>query len=219
MWRMNTVPTIVVGRHIKPESVLSNNLLLSAMASGSGESLFDQYNLSSFDTENLMPNNVANTTPGRSDCASRSSPAARLYLNSPPSSLKNWGQVDPDLRDYHSNPMGISSTFWIPDITDWWRQQEELHSRYVDHSTVARDIFSIIQHGVGVEASFSLGWDVIVCRQSKIPGENLRETDIVRQVALAINGISAVDDPALDMKPQKTTRKWRQSQRTQHCTE
>ena len=53
--------------------------------------------------------------------------------------------------------MEISSIFWIPDITDWWRQPEETHSKYTDHVDLLRDIFSIIPHGVGVEASFPLG--------------------------------------------------------------
>jgi hypothetical protein len=101
--------------------------------------------------------------------------ATRLYFNSPPEAPKNWGQINPNLNDYHSDPMEISSTFWIPDITDWWRQQEETHSKYADLSNVVRDIFSIIPHGVGVESSFSLGRDVIGWRQSKTTGETLRE--------------------------------------------
>jgi hypothetical protein len=124
--------------------------------------------------------------------------AARLYLNSPPEAPKNWGQINPNLNDYHSDPMEISSTFWIPDITDWWRQQEETHSKYADLSNVARDIFSIIPHGVGVEASFSLGRDVIGWRQSKTTGETLREKVVVRQFARANNGILAGTDSELD---------------------
>jgi hypothetical protein len=31
-------------------------------------------------------------------------------------------QINPNLYDYHSNPREIKSTFWIPDITDWWHQ-------------------------------------------------------------------------------------------------
>jgi hypothetical protein len=91
--------------------------------------------------------------------------------------------------------MEISSTFWIPDVTDWWRQQEETHSTYADLSNVARDIFSIIPHGVGVEASISLGRDVIGWRQSKTTGETLREKVVVRQFAPAKNGILAGTDP------------------------
>jgi hypothetical protein len=79
--------------------------------------------------------------------------------------------------------MEISSTFWIPDISDWWRQQEETHSNYADLSNVAHDIFSVILHGVGVEANFSLGRDVIGWRQSKTTGDTLPEKVIVTQFA------------------------------------
>jgi len=113
--------------------------------------------MSGDDEEYLMPNNVAKMTPGRSDCAARSLTATRLYLNSPPELPQNWGQINPNLNDYHSDPMEISRTFWLPGITDWWRQQEETHSKYTNLSNVAHDIFSIIPHSVGVEASYSLG--------------------------------------------------------------
>jgi hypothetical protein len=63
---------------------------------------------------------------------------------------------------------------------------------------VAHDIFSIIPHGVRVEASFSLGQDVINWRQSKTTGETLRERVVVRQFARAINGILAGTDAELD---------------------
>jgi hypothetical protein len=123
---------------------------------------------------------------------------ARLYLNSPPEAPTNWGQINPNLNDYHSDPMESSSTCWIPDITDWWRQQEETHSKYADLSNVARDIFSIIPHRVRVETSFSLGRDVIGWRQSKTTGETLREKVIVRQFARANNGILVCTDRELD---------------------
>jgi len=182
----------------KLETVPSSNLVPSAMASGSYQLSFDPYDLSSDDEEYLTPNNVPEMTPGRSDRAARLLTAARLYLNSPPEAPKNWGQIHPNLNDYHSDPMEISSTFWIPDITDWWRQQEEMHSKYADLSNVARDIFSIIPHGVGVEASFSLGRDVIGWRQSKTTGETLREKVVVRQFARANNGILAGTDREFD---------------------
>jgi len=102
--------------------------------------------------------------------------------------------MNPNLSVYHSDPIEISSTFSIPDRTDWWRQQEETHSKYPDLSNVAHDIFSIIPHGVGVEASFSLGRDVIGWRQSKTTGETICENVIVRQFARANNGILAGTD-------------------------
>jgi len=181
----------------KLETIPSSNLVHSAMASGSYQSFFDPYDLSSDDEEYLTPNNVAETTPGQSDRAASLLTAARLYLNSPPEAPKNWGQINPNLHDYHSNPMEIRSTFSLPHITDWWRKQEETHSKYADHSDVACDIFSIIPHGVGVEASFSLGRDVIGWRQSKTSGETLHEKVIVRQFARANNGILAGTDPKL----------------------
>jgi len=182
----------------KLQSLPSSNHISSATASRSCQSSFDPYNLSSDDEEYLTPNNGAETTPGQSNRAVRLLTAARLYLNSPPEALKNWGQINPNLNDYHSDPMEFSSTFWIPDITNWWCQQEETHSKYADLSNVARDIFSIIPHGVGVEASFSLGRDVIGWRQSKTTGETLREKVVVRQFARANNGILAGTDPELD---------------------
>jgi len=180
------------------ETIPSSNLVPSPMASGSNHSSVDPYDSSSDDEEYLTPTNMAETTPARSDRAARLSTAARLQSNSPPEAPKNWGQINPNLNDYHSDPMEISSTFWIPDITDWWRQQVETHSQYADLSNVVRDIFSIIPHGVGVEDSFSLGRDVIGWRQSKTTGETLREKVIVRQFARANNGILAGTDPELD---------------------
>jgi hypothetical protein len=118
---------------------------------------------------------VTETSPGRSDHAACLLTAGRLFLNSLPESPKNWGQVNQNVNDYHSDPKEISSTFWLPDITDWLRQQEDTHSKYADLCNVARDIFSIIQHGVGVEASFSLGQNVIGWRQFKTSGETLRQ--------------------------------------------
>jgi len=144
-----------------PESVPSSNLIISAMASGSGQSSFDPYGLSSEDAQYLTPNNVAETTSGQSDDAARSLTTARLHLNSPPEAPTNWGQNNPNLNDYHSGPMEISSTFWIPDIADWWCQQEETHSKYAHLHNAAHDIFSIIPRGVVVEAGVSLGRYVI----------------------------------------------------------
>jgi hypothetical protein len=94
--------------------------------------------------------------------------------------------------------MEISSTFWLPDIINWWRQQDETHSKYANQSNVARVIFSIASHGVGVDASFSLWQDVIGWRQSNTTGETIRETVVVRQFARANSGLLAGDDPVSD---------------------
>ena len=111
----------------KLETVLSSNLVPSATASVSYQPSFDPYDLSSGDEEYLTPNNVPETTPRQSDRTAHTLTAARLYLNSLPEAPKNWGQINQNRNDYHSDPMEIRSTFWIPDITDWWCQQEETH--------------------------------------------------------------------------------------------
>jgi hypothetical protein len=113
--------------------------------------------LSPNNEEYVTPNNVAEMTPGRSDRTVHLLTAAMLYLSSPPDAPKHWVEINPNCNDYHSDPMEICSTFWILDITDWWGQQAEMHSKYTDVSNVACDIFSIIPHGIGVAASFSLG--------------------------------------------------------------
>jgi len=167
------------------------------MGSGSGHSSYDPYDWSSDDDKYFMPEYVAETTCGRSDRAAHLLTAARLCPNSPAELRQNWGQINPNLNDYDSDPMEISSTCWLPDITIWWRQQEETHSMYADLSNVARNIFSIIPRGVGVEASFSLGREVIGWRQSKTTGGTLRENIIVEEFARANDGLLAGDDPVL----------------------
>jgi len=182
----------------KHESLPRSNLIPSETVSGSCQSSYDPYDLSSDDEEYLMPNNVAETTPAQSNREVRSLTAARLYLNSPPEAPKNRGQIEPNLTDYHSDRMGISSTFWLPDITDMWGRQEEPHTKYADLSNVGRNIFSIIPHGVGVEASFSLGRDDTGGRQSKTTGETLHKQLVVKQFARATHRIWAGADPLSD---------------------
>jgi len=131
------------------------------MVLGPCQSSFDPEDVSSDDEEYLTPNNMDKTTPGRSDRAACSLTAARLYFELPPEATRNCGQIDPNLNDYHSDPMEISSTLQLPDITDWWCQQQEMHSKYANVPKPGCDIFWIIPHGVGVEASFSLGRDFI----------------------------------------------------------
>jgi len=151
----------------RPESLPSCNLVRSVTASRSCQSSFDPYDSSSDDEGYLMPTDVAEMTPGQSVHGACILTAARLYLNLPPEAPKIWGQINPSLNEYHSDPMEISRTFGLSDITDWWCQQEETHSSYTHLSNVVHDIFSIIPHGVGVVDSYSLGRDVFGCRQSK----------------------------------------------------
>jgi len=71
-------------------------------------------------------------------------------------------------NDYCTDLMGIITTFWILEITDWWHWQEEMHSKYTNLSNVARDMFCTIPHSVGAEASFSLG-EMLSAGSSQIP--------------------------------------------------
>jgi hypothetical protein len=63
---------------------------------------------------------------------------------------------------------------------------------------VGRNIFSIIPHGFGVEASFSVGQGVISWGQSKNTCETLHENAISRQFACTHDGIWASANPELD---------------------
>jgi len=69
------------------------------MAFESGQFAHDPYDLSSDDEEYLMPNNVAEMTPGLSDRAARLLTAARLYLHSPSELPQYRGQINPNLDD------------------------------------------------------------------------------------------------------------------------
>jgi hypothetical protein len=119
-------------------------------------------------------------------------------LNAPPELPQHWGQNNLNLNNYHSDPMEIGSTFWLPDITDWWWQQEETHPKFDDFSNGARDRFSIISHGIRVEASLSYGRNLIRWRQSKTTGESLCVRVVVMQCGRANSGLLAGDDPLLD---------------------
>lgn len=54
-----------------------------------------------------------------------------------------------------------------------------MHSTYADLANAAWDMFSIIPHGVGVDASFSLGLDVIGWRQSKTNSKTVQEKFVI----------------------------------------
>jgi hypothetical protein len=140
-----------INRHVlvnTVESLPCSNFIPSAKASWSPQSSFDPDDLSSDAEEYVMPNKPVETAPGWSDCSAPWLTAASLSWNLPPEAPKNCGQINPNVHDYHSDLLEISSTFWIPDITDWGHQQEEGHSKYANFSNVARDILSHIPYGV-----------------------------------------------------------------------
>jgi ankyrin repeat protein len=90
---------------------LNNNFSSLEMASRYGQYSYNLYDLSSGEDQYLMPTNVAETTPVRSNCAAGLLIAARLYLNSPPELAQNCGQINPNPNDYDSDLMEISSSF------------------------------------------------------------------------------------------------------------
>ena len=176
---------------IKPDNVPDRNHLPSGKASGFGQLSVDRYDLCTDDEEYLTPESVAESTPRWRHGAAHLLNAGRLYLNPTPEAPTNWGQVNPNHNAYHSDPIEISCTVWLPDITDWRCQQQEMHTKYADLSNVACDIFSIIPQGVWVEASFSLGRDVVSWRHSKTTGKTLREKVVVKLFAWTNNKILA----------------------------
>jgi hypothetical protein len=109
----------------KPKIIPNRNLISSRIPSTSGQSSYNPYDLYSNDEEYLMLKSVAEKTPRRSDRAACLLKAARLNWHSPPKLPHNWGQINLNLNDYNSDPMEISSTLWLPNITDWWWQQED----------------------------------------------------------------------------------------------
>jgi hypothetical protein len=112
---------------IKPKSIPINNLFSSSIASTSCQSYSDPSDWSSSDENYLMRKNVAQTTARQSNGASHLLAPGMLSLNSPSELPHHSGQINPKHNDYHSNCMEFGSTFWIPDITDWWCQHEETH--------------------------------------------------------------------------------------------
>jgi len=200
-WRMWRAKYCAKRRRLpvtESEKIPNNNLSFSSMALRSPQSSHDPYDYSCDDEEYLLPNNADDATPGRSNRAARFLTAARLYLNSTPGSPQNWGHINLNPNDYHSDPMVITRTFWLLDITNWWWQQEQTQSKYADLSNVARNLFSIISHGAGMEASLCLGRDGIGWRQLKTKGETLREQVVVRQFAWATDRLLAADELVLD---------------------
>jgi hypothetical protein len=100
------------------ETVPSSNLIPFETASGSNQSSIDPSDLSSDDEEYLMPNNVAETIPGRSDPAASLFTTTSSFLNLLPEVPRSRAQIHPNFNDNHSDLMEITTSFWIQDITD-----------------------------------------------------------------------------------------------------
>jgi len=198
MCRMNPVPNVDVCRAINPKA---NRTKISSPL----QTLQYQVNIPlihmigpAMMKEYLMPNVVAETTPGQSCRTARSLTAARLNLDSQPESPNIWAQVNPNLNEYHSGAMEIVSTFWIPEITDWWRQQRK-RTQSSPISQLWHEIFSLSYHMVSEWRPIFPLWEMWLGGGSQRPyGETLREQVFVIHFARANDGIFAGNDPALD---------------------
>jgi len=113
----------------------------------------------------------------------------------------------------------IRRTILVPDKTICWPQQEEMHSKYTDLTKVACNIFSIIPHGVGVEASSSLRREVIGWRQSKLQARPFTNRLLCGSLIEPLTGYWHAITQHWIQQIQKTTQKWRTRQRKEHFTE
>jgi len=184
----------------------SSNSISSAMVSGSCQSSFDPHDFSSDDEEYYIANNVAKTTPRWNGHPALCEPATRLHLHSPPEAPMYRGQIHQNLNECHSDPMEFRGTLGIPNMTDWWRQQEQTQSKYTNLSNIECNIFSTIPHHVGVEAGFSLGRNVIGYMQSNTTVQTFRKEVVLRQFSQANKEILAKTDAELNpMNPENNS--------------
>ena len=96
------------------------------------------------------------------------------YINSVNADPLALGQHPPKTDDLKSeNPQQLTAAIWKPDVAAYCREQEVSCMEYAPLARMACDVFSVIPHGVGVEASFSLGRDVLGWRQCRTSGDTL----------------------------------------------
>jgi hypothetical protein len=122
---------------------------------------FNSYDVSSNNGQYLTPECFAAITHGWHNWAARVMTPSRLYSSSPHEKSKSSRQIHQNLNDNHSDPIEITRTLCLPDITNCLWQQGETHLKYAALSTVVHDRFSIIPDSVGGKASFSHRWDII----------------------------------------------------------
>jgi len=146
------------------------------------QSSFNEYDMSCEDEEYTTPKWMAKKAHRWSNRTAHILSAARRCLNSPPESPKQWEHVNANVNNYHSNPRGISRILWIPDIIDWWQQQQETHWKCTNLCNIAAIILSNIPQDVRVQARHSPVRDVIGWRQSKSTGETHLENFVLRQL-------------------------------------
>src|SRR5205085_11731697 len=102
---------------------------------------------------------------------------ARQYLANVPVNIQSLQPEPLEVQDdlMSNDPEEITASFWYSDVGGWWLKQETSMGEYRDLAKMARDIFSVMPHGVGVESSFCLGRDVIEWRQCRTTGVILQQ--------------------------------------------
>ena len=123
-------------------------------------------------------------TPARALQQDRLMEVARKYINSANADPATLGQHPPKTDDLKSDdPQEMTAAFWKPDVAAYWQAQENSLSEFAPLARMARDVFLVIPHSVGVEASFSLGRDIMGWRQCRTAGDTLQKKVVVRQFA------------------------------------
>jgi len=97
---------------IEPRNIPSNYHFPSTMASISGHSGDDYYDMFIDNEEYLPPKCIAEMTPDQSHHAACLLIFAMLYWNSQPELPHNWEQINPKLNDFLPNFMESCSTLW-----------------------------------------------------------------------------------------------------------
>ena len=163
----------------------------SEIDNGNGEKVLPQiYGLESSDEEdNIQMTESTYSTPRTASRKSLLMQQARQYLANARVNIESE-QHDYPIGDelMSDDPEEVTASFWYPDVAGWWMKQERRMGDYRDLARMARDIFSVMPHGVGVEASFSLGRDVISWRQSRTKAATLQQKVVVRQWARSNDG-------------------------------
>ena len=137
-------------------------------------------------------------TPARVLPQDRLMEVARKYIKSVNADPAALGQHPPKTDNLKSeNPQELTAAFWKPDVAAYWQEHEDSCTEYAPLARMARDVFSVIPHGIGVEASFSLGCDVLGWRQCRTSGDMLQKKVIVRQFSRSNPGILAGADIGL----------------------
>lgn len=91
-----------------------------------------------------------------------------------------------DLEEENQDPTRITVSWFNPTPDNFWRQVSspslsQHHQYLLPVEQMARDIYSCVPHGVGVESSFSIGRNVLSWKQSRMTASTLQSMIVTRQ--------------------------------------